>query len=335
VIRKIGLSLVISVVIFFVIAIGLVYSDQPAPATPEPGKGMAFESALAIDYSDLPESQTYKARDGAALLFRRYDGSDGPERFIILVHGSAWHGMQFHAMAKQLASGSGTVIVPDMRGHGAKPARRGDIDYISQLEDDIADLITNLKRDRPGAQIVLGGHSSGGGFVLRFAGGDHGGQADAFILLAPFLKYNAPTTRENSGGWAQPAVRRIIGLTMLNAVGVTAFNDLPVISFAMPESVLKGPFGHTATLTYTYRMNTGFAPHADYEADLATIKKPLLVVAGAEDESFYADRYEEVISAHNSTGTYHVLPGVNHLGVVTQEAATSKIAAWLAALPAR
>ena len=87
-------------------------------------------------------------------------------------------------------------------------------------------------------------------------GGRHGGLAEAYLLLAPYLKYNAPTMRNNSGGWASPYVGRIIGLSMLNNLGFHALDDLPVIEFNMPRQVRDG----TETLVYTQRLNTGLAP---------------------------------------------------------------------------
>ena len=326
----------VTVAIFFGIALTLVASSAP-PSAPsgnsDQGAGLDFTSALAQDLADLPPSSSFTARDGAALPYRRYPGAPG--RYVVLVHGSGWHGMQFHVMARRLAAaGLGTVIVPDMRGHGQDPVRRGDIDHIGQLEDDVADLIVDLRAEAGGrARVVLGGHSSGGGFVVRFAGGVYGDMVDAFVLMAPFLKYNAPTTRPNSGGWARPATRRIIGLTMLNAVGVTALNHLPVISFAMPRAVLDGPLGHTATTSYTYALNTSFAPRSDYAADLKAMTKPFLLLAGLDDEAFFADRFEETIAPYTPAGTYVILPGIGHIGVVSDEAAIAAMETFLRELP--
>ena len=336
--KLIAIAGIATVVIYFVVALALVASSAPpsvqGPAAGE-GPGLDFTAAMATDLFDLPATSTFKARDGASLPYRRYPGAPG--RFIILVHGSGWHGMQFHVMAKRLAAASfGTVIVPDMRGHGENPTRRGDVDHIGQLEEDIADLIAVLRAEVDAApHIVLGGHSSGGGFVVRFAGGPYGDMADAFVLMAPFLKYNAPTTRPNSGGWARPATRRIIGLTMLDAVGVTALNHLPVISFAMPRTVLDGPLGHTATTSYTHALNTSFAPRSDYTADLKAMTKPFLLVAGVDDEAFFADRYEQTIAPHAPSGAYVILPGLGHLGVVTDEAAITAVEAFLKELADR
>lgn len=328
VLTMIGISLVITVVIYFSIALVLTFSQSPSAPAPSEAAGIDFDEAITADYSSLPESVTYTARDGSELPYRIYEG--GSDRLIVLTHGSGWHGMQFHPMAESLAAqGLGTVVVPDLRGHGASPERRGDIDYISQLEDDLADLITHFTDSGSYGEVVLGGHSSGGGLAVRFAGGEHGELVDRFILMAPYLKYDAPTTQPNSGNWAYPATQRIIGLSMLNNVGITALNGLPAISFAMSPEVLEGPLGSTATTEYSYRLNTGFAPRMNYGRDLESLQQPFLLLAGAADESFIAEAYEPTISAHTDAGTYVLLEGISHIGVTTDQLAIDAISEWL------
>lgn len=331
-IRTILVAAVVSVVVFFAIALALIFS-QTAQYQPPVSASLDFKTSIAADYRTLPALMPFKARDGAELEYRPYPSATPTSLVLILVHGSGWHGMQFHQMASALAAdGIADVIVPDLRGHGPKPARRGDVDYIGQLEDDLADLIGMLKTRDPGRQIVLGGHSIGGGLAIRFAGGAPRDLADAFLLLSPFLKYDAPTTRPYSGGWANPATRRIIGLSMLNMVGIHALDHLPAISFSMPESVMKGPLGNTATAVYSFRMLTSISPRSDYRADLRALDKPFLLVAGEADEAFYATQYETVISAETKTGRYVILPGVNHLGLMQDRGAFEAISAWLKSL---
>ena len=161
--------------------------------------------------------------------------------------------------------------------------------------------------------MILGGHSSGGGLAIRFAGSQYSDQIDAYVLLSPFLKYNAPTIRPNSGGWAIPNTRRIAGLVMLNNVGIRWFNDLTVIEFNMPEEARDG----TETLSYTYRMNTGYAPR-NYKKDLKAIYQPVLVIAGTLDESFFAEQFEPVITSYTEADI-ELLEGVSHMGVVVGE----------------
>jgi alpha-beta hydrolase superfamily lysophospholipase len=224
------------------------------------------------------------------------------------------------------------VLVPDLRGHGFAPLKRGDISHISQLEEDLADLIAAKRK--PGQKVVLAGHSSGGGLVVRFAGGDYGDQIDAAILMAPYLQYNAPTTRPNSGGWANPLTRRIIGLSMLNGVGITALNGLTAITFNFPDAVLNGPLGDTATQAYSFRLNTGFAPRADYLADVAKLPEFLLLV-GDQDEAFVAEGYAPLMAAVTDKGRYVIVKDASHLAVVDDPASLAAMTDFIGKIASR
>jgi acetyl esterase/lipase len=169
------------------------------------------------------------------------------------------------------------------------------------------------------------GHSSGGGLAVRFAGGTYGAMLSKVVLLAPFLQYDAPTTRPNAGGWAHPLTRRIIGISMLNKIGITALNGLHIISFAFPRKVLDGPEGDTATTSYSYRLNASFAPRRNYLRDVAALPE-FCVITGADDNAYAAEAYEPLMSAVNPRGTYHVLPGEGHLDIVRSPTA-ARIAA--------
>lgn len=298
----------------------------PWSVEPKAASGLDFSGTLSADHTPLP-IETVSLRDGSKMAVRHAKGPAGGP-LVVMVHGSGWHGQQFEGLAAGLAD-LADVLAPDLRGHGLAPTRRGDVDYIGQLEDDLADLIA--ARAAPQQKVVLLGHSSGGGLVVRFAGGAHRGLVDGAVLLAPFLHHSAPTTRENSGGWASVCLRRIIGLSVLNTLRITALNDRPVIRFAMPEVVLNGPLGHTATTEYSYRLNTSFAPRADWQTDVAGLP-PFLLVAGMQDEAFYADRFEASLAPQNPAGRYVLLPGVSHLDVVDADATLTALRDFVAGL---
>ena len=309
-IKRMLTIIVTSFVITGCIALGLIVSDRPI--TFEPRQGLDFTSQMGQDLNKVKPTVPVKMRDGADLAVRMY-GDQGPDQpLIVLVHGSGWNGLQFNGLAQKLAL-EARVLVPDLRGHGANPERRGDVDYIGQLEDDLADLIT--AQALAGQKVVLLGHSSGGGLVVRFAGGTHGGMIDRAVLLAPFLKYNAPSTRQDSGGWAHAMFRRIVGLSMLNTFGVTALNHLPIVQFNMPQAVMDGPYGHLATTQYSYRLNTSYAPRSAYEKDMAALPDFTLIV-GVEDEAFYADQYEPLMVQSTGKGRYLLVEGVGHLAII-------------------
>lgn len=322
-IRKMLTFLISSILITLGIAAVLILSQRPGDLPP--GDGLDFTNTLAAEGQEPQPLTQVAMRDGYPLQVRRYEGQAADAPLLVLVHGSGWHGLQFDALARGLAA-SADVVVPDLRGHGTAPGRRGDIDYINQFEDDLADLITATAKQ--GQQVVLAGHSSGGGLVVRFAGGKHGDMMDGAVLMAPFLKHDAPTMRPNAGGWSYPMLRRIIGLSILNTFHITALNHLTIMQLRMPQVVLDGPLGDTATTAYSYRLNTGFAPRGKYLKDVAALPR-FTLIAGAVDEAFDAAQYEPTLSAVTDKGRYVIVDGIGHLDIVnapeTREAIESLI----------
>ena len=291
-----------------------------------PGQSLDF-SVIGGGVDPAPE-HTYRARDGSMLAYRQY--GEGAPIDLIFVHGSGGaNGYLAELGTRIAAAGVANVVTPDLRGHGARPERRGDVDYVDQLEDDLADLIAHLRRDGAPRKVAVGGHSSGGGFAIRFAGGAHAGLVDGHLLLAPFLGPDAATTRANSGGWASPRLGRIVFLSILNGFGIHALNGMTVLEFDHPESARTG----LETSAYSFRMMAGFNPR-DGEQDVAALCRPTLVLVGADDEAFYADRYAEVFGRLAPHARVELLPGVTHLAIPSSTAAIDAAIAWLGELPA-
>lgn len=315
-------NILISIVIYFSIAMVLIILDKKRIKNDSNQNNLSFDE-LVFDYSQLPESISYNSRDGSSLKYRFYPSQSN--NILILIHGSGWHSKYFLPLAKYISSDNlAKVYTPDLRGHGTNPINRGDIKYINQLEDDLADFISFVKKDNASSTVIVGGHSSGGGLVVRFAGSSYKNVADAYMLLSPFLKYNAPTIRENSGGWALPHTLRIIGLSMLNNIGISRFNYLAAIDFNMPEENRDG----TETLSYSYRLNTGFAPR-NYKKDLGLIKQSTIVLVGESDESFIAQEFIPEISNYNKEAEIVLVEGVTHMGIVVGQEVRSAIKKWI------
>ncbi|MEN8892844.1 alpha/beta hydrolase [Planktotalea arctica] len=323
---KIIKFIAVSLVITALVPLGLIASQWPMKLeTIQTGETLNFEAALAGDLETAAEPEQIQMRDGWSMPVRKYGLQDAEKPLLILVHGSGWNGLQYNAIAQNLANDA-HVLAVDLRGHGATPERRGDVDYIGQMEDDLADLIkAEAAKDQ---QVVMLGHSSGGGLVVRFAGGANGALIDDAILFAPFLKHDAPSTRADSGGWAHLLLRRVIGLSILNGFGFTGLNHLTAIQFNMPAEITQGRYGHLATTAYSFRLNTGFAPREDYLSDIAALPNFTLVV-GSEDEAFYADKFEGVMRAVTDKGRYVIVEGVDHLGIIDADETLSAIRAHL------
>ena len=152
-----------------------------------------------VNFDDVPAPQHFQACDGARLQYYAYLAS--PDKVAVLVHGSAGPETSMHALAKALRDAGVSAYVLDIRGHGAS-GRRGDIDYIGQIDDDLADFVTNLGSAKSGEVRTLVGFSAGAGFTIRFAGGRYSDLFDRYVFLSPILP-GAPTLRPNAGGWTR------------------------------------------------------------------------------------------------------------------------------------
>jgi non-heme chloroperoxidase len=294
-----------------------------------------------VDFSDLPPLQHYPARDGASLAYREYPAiisSGGPPdaaprpQAAVLLHGSSASSMSLHALAKELAGTGITVFALDLRGHGANQPH-GDLRYIGQFDDDVADFARFARPQHPSAQWSLVGFSAGGGLALRIDGGPDGNLFDRYLLLAPFLNFRSPTQRQpnasppagasapksNLQSFAAPYTGRLLAIFFLDSIGIHWFDGLPVVAFAVP------PDSKSFTQTYSMRLGISFAPRPDYLADIRNIHKPTTVIVGQTDEFSIPEQFAPVIHSQRQDVPVTILPGLGHLDLVTQPAALAAV----------
>lgn len=311
-------------VVLIVMAAAMAFGG-PKPPKPLDHLNSAFRG---LDYSAMPAISRYTARDGASLAYRHYDAKSGnnSKGSIVLLHGSSASSMSTYPLARALAQAGWQVEALDVRGHGESGimASKGDIAYIGQLEDDLEDFMKQAKLS--GAAKVLMGFSAGGGFALRFAGDARQKLFDRYVLLAPMLHQDSPTMKPitGNGAWVSVGVPRIAAVITLNAAGITAFNHLPVIAFALDEQAKK-----ILTPSYSYALMMNYRPHNDYANDLRNAKQPMQIIVGTDDEQFYADRYESVLRSHGNASPVTLVKGVDHIQLTLKPEAHSVIIAAL------
>lgn len=277
-----------------------------------------------LDYSAMPAVQRYTARDGAALAYRHYPitaaatpGVTVSQRRIVLIHGSSASSRSMHPVAQALVGAGYTVDALDVRGHGDS-GTRGQIGYIGQLEDDLADFMRAVPHPGPSTLI---GFSAGAGFALRFAASPQAALFDRYLLLAPFL-IQAPSNRPGGGGWASVGLPRIIALTVLNKIGMTAWNDLPVTQFALNAEAKE-----FLTSSYSYALAANFGAHLDYAQDIRRAPNTIKLIAGLDDELMVPQRYAPLFASAGKTLPVTLVPGANHIGVTLNAPALAAIVA--------
>jgi alpha-beta hydrolase superfamily lysophospholipase len=288
-----------------------------------------------VDYSDLPPFEYYRARDGVGLAYRSYlaPATDvRPQRIAVLIHGASDSSAGMHVVAKALARAGVSCYVPDLRGHGANQPH-GDIQYWGQLDDDLIDFMRQKRPKHSPAQWTLVGFSAGGGFALRIDGGAGGNIFDQYLLLAPGLRYDAPTSRpppkngsdgsDDASRFVAPYTGRLIAITVLRGLGVHRFDGLPVLAFGVPMDSKR------FTAAYSMRLLENFSPHQDYLADIRNIHKPTVVLVGTNDEFGLPEKFAPVFHGQRADVEVKLLPGLNHLDLVTRPEAMRAITAAL------
>ncbi len=268
----------------------------------------------------------FSTRDGKVLHAAWIDAAGDNRPVVLLLHGIMSNGEELLPLGTQLHEATGAAVASlDLRGHGASAGTFGDIDYIGQYEDDVADVVAALRREQPTRPVVLAGHSMGGGVAMRYAAKKTLPPVDRYLLLAPHLGEESPTTRHASAetaGVEAPIklhLRRTIGLLMLNALGITSFNGLGTLYFNVAND--------SGLLHYSFRAMLSCAPD-DYRTALTSDDKPLLIIAGGKDEAFDAARYPEVARLHRN-GDVLVVAGETHDGILRNPQAIAAAATWL------
>lgn len=318
-VKKFLLSILLApVVAVLVLAVLIMW---PVADKPEPF-GSVTDRFANVDYATLPGIRFADARDGVGIAYRRYDAVD-PRAAALLLHGSSADSQSLHPLALALAEQGITAYSIDIRGHGAT-GLRGDVSHIGQPAEDVEDFIAFMRAEDPRLPITLLGFSSGGGLALNAAGQGHAPGIAELILVSPMLGIDAPPSRaENPYApeeqWAHPDVPRIIGLSILNGLGLHFLDHLPVIVFATGDRPNLTP-------VYTHRLLASMNPQ-DADALLKAVDAPVTLLAGDKDEVFASHTYEETVHASLPQAEVHLLPGIGHVGMTLEPAALEAIAA--------
>jgi alpha-beta hydrolase superfamily lysophospholipase len=273
-----------------------------------------------VDYSDLPAVQKIPAGHGTPIAFRAWETKSGDATLaVIAIHGSSAQSASIQALGKALAAAGIPVYAPDIRGHG-DTGTRGDIDYAGQLDDDLADFTAVVRARQPNAKLVLMGFSSGGGYALHVAATPLGKSFVRTVLLSPMLGAFAPTYRTD-GKYARPFIPRIIALLALDRIGIHAFDHLTTLLLAIDPARTDILVGH-----YSWLLMRGFGTN-DYAADLRNAQMPLAVVAGENDELFFADEFAPTVDAIRPGTPVTIVPGLSHTALTTDPRAVPAIMA--------
>ncbi|MBA3279917.1 MAG: alpha/beta fold hydrolase [Geodermatophilaceae bacterium] len=292
-------------------------------------------SASVARADDAPRSSRAPRPDYPHKSFSRREHGDGgrsywlfepaeptPRRAPVVVfhHGwLAWNPGVYGAWIDHLVRSGRVVIFPRYQVDWA--TRPADFlpNTVAAVRDAFDVLETAPGHVRPDRdRFALVGHSAGGGFALRFAGGAHGALFDRYVSVAPFLHHAGDMVRKEAVEWAVAAVPRFTALCYLNALGVRLLQRLPVLLCAVPPE-------RDCTASYSFRLALNFRPNLDWQRDVRSIRAKTTVLIGEADELFHAPAYGQLFEGLNERVSVQVLKAVDHTSICMKASAVIAI----------
>ncbi|MCX4451450.1 alpha/beta fold hydrolase [Streptomyces sp. NBC_01789] len=210
---------------------------------------------------------------GATIHFDDFGPSAGLP--VLLIHGHPFNRTLWAPQSQALAEAGYRVITPDLRGYGRSSVTPGKV-FLSDFADDLAALLDHLGVER----AVVGGVSMGGQIAMEFQR-RHPQRVRALVLSdtsAPAETEEGKEFRnrladrllaEGMDGYASEVIDK-----MLAAYNVAAMPEVAGRVLGMMRAT--DPQGAAAALR-------GRAERPDYRDTLAAVRKPVLVVVGADD----------------------------------------------------
>jgi len=222
----------------------------------------------------MVEIETLAARDGTALLTRRWPPAGEPWATLLVVHGLGEHSGRHEATAGRFAAAGIATASYDHRGFGASAGRRADVERWASFLDDIEDRLAASRL--AGLPAAIYGHSLGGLLVADYLLDDRP-LPDVAILSAPAL-----------GSKVSPALRRAAPLLAMILPRVAIANpwDGAALSRdpAIGAAVAADPLCETRT---SFRLAHGIFRAMDRVrgrlAERGGFPLPVLLVHGGAD----------------------------------------------------
>jgi len=272
---------------------------------------------------------TISTRDGTQIYYKDW-GTGQP---VIFSHGWPLNSDAWESQMYAVASAGYRAIGHDRRGHGrsSQPWDGNDMDTYA---DDLAQLIEALDlRD-----VILIGHSTGGGEVARYIG-RHGTDRVAKVVLVSAVPPLMLQTPENPGGLPISVFDDLRKATLADRSQL--YKDLasgPFFGFNRPGAkVSQGAIdsfwlqGMMVGFKGAYDCIKAFS-ETDFTEDLKKFDVPTLIIHGDDDQIVPIDAAGRASAKIVQNAELKVYPGGAHgLAVTAREQLTNDLLAFISA----
>ena len=330
--------------------------DDDCQSLPDDGLGepTAWERELldAENWPSPPTPQFLAGEEEVPLAYRTSTAEDvaDEETVVLFVHGSSTHSGAYTILGEGLSERGVHARFVDLRGHGLSvcrpdgncedpasiqrtygddgvyyPGRPGDSRDKNQLVRDLSRHIEDVRTNHAEARLLVAGHSSGAGLVLRFL--ERGGleQVDGVALLSPFYHPDQPQSSMQEFECGRKQSGNGYAVVDLGALGAALRGEVHryVLSFRKGDAY-EQPLD---TLQNTYTTMTGMQTSSadDFAAAIST---PVLWVAAREDALLDLEIQRREFEKLPEGGHFVVAEQTSHVGLGWSDGVAELLADW-------
>lgn len=275
-----------------------------------------------------PASSEIEVRspDGVLLHARRWI-VEHPRAVLVMAHGFGEHSGCYDHVADALARAARVeTIVPDLRGHGRSPGRRGVVREYAELIEDLAAVIRLARGVHPTLPLFLLGHSNGGLLALRLVLDQKNSPGIAGLILSnPALRV---ATRVRS--WKLSLGRFLLKHAPAVTLSAKLKPEHLTRDVAMQRRRKADRLIHEKMSAPLYFGMVDGGPAVMGRA--GEIREPILMILGASDPVIDPDASRDLFDRLGSTDkTLMIYPGMRHepFNEVGREKVFEDVAAWV------
>jgi alpha-beta hydrolase superfamily lysophospholipase len=157
---------------------------------------------------------------GVSLYWRAWLPDAEPRAVVALAHGGLEHSGRYAHIGRLFADADFATYAVDFRGHGRSGGRRGQIERMSLLVDDLHHLIELCGARHPDTSVVLVAHSLGAMVALEYVTSTDNALA-GLVLSGTGIDVSGIPKFQATIAKALSAITPNLGLVTVNSAGVS------------------------------------------------------------------------------------------------------------------
>ena len=251
---------------------------------------------------------TVVTKDGTAIFYKDW----GTGRPVVFSHGWPLNANAWDPQLLLMASNGCRAVAHDRRGHG-RSSQSWDGNTMDDYADDLAAVIETLDlRD-----VVLVGHSTGGGEVVRYIGRHGSGRVGKVVLVGAIPPLMLKTA-SNPNGTPMEVFDDMRAKVLADRSQLFADLSVPFYGANRPGSnVSQGIrdefwlMGMQVNLKAAHDCIEQFS-ESDFNDDLKRVDVPMLIIHGDDDQIVPIDASANLTARAVPGAELKVYPGASH-----------------------